>query len=103
MTDTTAAADAPSDIIQHTLITPVKKDDGGAYEALTFVEPDLGLLIEMEELDQSGMKQTVWLLSRMAGISEAEARRIKTRDLAAIMEACGPFLPGGETGGSSPS
>ncbi len=78
--------------INYKLEKPIEVE-GTPYTELTFREPDLDLLIAIEEHHEGGeMAQNAMMFARMAGVPEAVIRKLKAREFFAILKTIQPWL-----------
>jgi hypothetical protein len=87
------------DIRNHTLLTPIRRSEaeGGDITTLTFHEPDVGEMITAAKA--GGGDAVIERMAQLAlscGLDLPTFKRIKSRDLTAIMALTGDWLGNGE-------
>ncbi|WP_186415414.1 phage tail assembly protein [Pannonibacter sp. P2PFMT1] len=99
MTDTAAIA-APGETLTYDLIVPIMVD-GKEVTRLTLKEPDMGDMCAAALAGGGDPAQEMAAqLAAACGLSLPDAKRIKVRDMRAIMSACRPWLIEGNGSGS---
>ncbi|MCR5941115.1 phage tail assembly protein [Ochrobactrum sp. XJ1] len=71
--------------IPHTLLVPVDDQNGGKITDLTFTEPDVGQMIDVEEAAKGEIDRTMRILAMMCGLPFEIFRKIKGRDITQII------------------
>ncbi|MCH4540211.1 phage tail assembly protein [Ochrobactrum sp. A-1] len=71
--------------IPHTLLVPIDDHNGGKITDLTFTEPDVGQMIDVEETAKGEIDRTMRILAMMCGLPFEIFRKIKGRDITQII------------------
>lgn len=99
MTDTAAIA-ASGEILTYILIVPIMVN-GKKVESLTLKEPDVGDMCAAAFAGGGDPAQEMAAqLAAACGLSLPDFKKVKVRDMRAIMNACRPWLIEGNGSGS---